>query len=77
MLSQLPDWHQLSDEAQLALARAALVQSAETLVLQAEALAREMEAGCIRDRGGPDALRLFAAMVRINGQDGFATAGNA
>ena len=73
----LSNWHQLSDKAQLALTRAALVKAAETLALQAETLAREMEAGCIRDRGGPDALRLFAAVVRINGQDGFATAGNA
>jgi len=71
------DWHRLSDQAQLALARAALVQAAETLVLQAETLAHEMEAGCIRDRGGPDALRLFAAVVRISGQHGVATAGNA
>jgi len=73
----LSNWHQLSDKAQLALTRAALVKAAETLALQAETLAREMEAGCIRDLGGPDALRLFAAVVRINGQDGFATAGNA
>jgi hypothetical protein len=72
----LSNWHQLSDKAQLALTRAALVQAAETLVLQAETLALEMEVGCIRDRGGPDALRLFAAVVRISGQDGFATAGN-
>jgi hypothetical protein len=73
----LSNWHQLSDKAQLALTRAALVKAAETLALQAETLAREMEAGRIRDLGGPDALRLFAAVVRINGQDGFATAGNA
>jgi len=71
------DWHRLSDQAQLALARAALVQAAETLILQAETLAREMEAGCIRDRGGPHALRLFAAVVRMNGAHGFGTAGNA
>lgn len=77
MLSRLYDWHQLSDEAQLALTRAALVQAAETLVLQAETLARKMEAGCIGDCGGPDALRLFAAVARISGQDGFTTAGNA
>jgi hypothetical protein len=38
MLSRLPDWHQLSDKAQLALTRAALVKAAETLVLQAETL---------------------------------------
>ena len=71
------DWHRLSDQAQLALARAALVQAAQTLARQAETLAREMEAGCIRDRGGPDALRLFGAVLRINGQHGFRTAGNA
>jgi hypothetical protein len=72
-----PDWHRLSDQAQLALARTALIQAAQTLALQAETLAREMEAGCIRDGGGPDALRLFAAILRINGQHGVGTAGNA
>jgi hypothetical protein len=71
------DWHRLSDEAQLALTRAALVRAAKTLALQAETLAREMEAGCIRDRGGPDALRLFAAVVRLSGQHEVGTVGNA
>jgi hypothetical protein len=71
------DWHRLSDQAQLAFTRAALVQAAEKLALQAETLAREMEAGCIRDHGGPDALRLFAAVVRVSAQHGFGTAGNA
>lgn len=71
------DWHRLSDEAQLALTRAALVRAAKTLALQAETLAREMEAGCIGDRGGPDALRLFAAVVRLSGQHEVGTAGNA
>jgi hypothetical protein len=71
------DWNRLSDQAQLALARTALVQAAETLAVRAEALAREMEAGCMRDRGGPDALRLFAAVVRLSGQHEVGTVGNA
>lgn len=32
---------------------------------QAEILATEIERGTIADRGGPDALRLLAALVRL------------
>jgi hypothetical protein len=71
------DWHLLSDKAQLVLSFAALIRAAETLAVQAETLAREMEAGRIGDRGGPDALRLFAAVVRVSGEGGFETVGNA
>jgi hypothetical protein len=43
----------------------------------ADAMAQEMEAGQITDRGGPDALRLFGAILRITGTVDFATVGNA
>jgi len=59
-----PVWPTLSDEAQLVLAREALARAAETLAGHAELLAGEMEFGTLLDRGGPDALRLFAAVVR-------------
>jgi hypothetical protein len=55
----------LSDELQLELAGQALVRAAETLAGQAECLAAEMDGGTLADQGGPEALRLFAAVVRV------------
>ena len=63
----LPDWHRLSDEMQLVLSRAALAKAAETIAEQADCLANEMEHGTLSDRGGPDALRLLATVVRLSG----------
>ena len=65
----LQDWHRLSDDLQLALSQRALTQAAETIAAHAELLACEMETGGIADLGGPDALRLLAAVVRVTGQD--------
>jgi len=62
------DWHALTDAAQLALTQLALQRAAETIAHQAELLAEEMEDGHLRDRGGPEALRLLAAVVRVSGQ---------
>ncbi|MFC0388081.1 hypothetical protein [Muricoccus vinaceus] len=70
-------WHTLPDEVQLTLSREALRRAAETLADHAELLAAEMEAGGLLDQGGPEALRLFAAVVRVTNKDGFATVGNA
>lgn len=70
-------WHDLPDEVQLALSREALRRAAETLAEHAELLAVEIETGALLDQGGPDALRLFAAVVRATNKDGFATVGNA
>ncbi|MFL5333337.1 MAG: hypothetical protein ACJ8H8_09185 [Geminicoccaceae bacterium] len=67
----------LSDNLQLVLSREALLQAAHTIAQQAEVLAGEMEDGCLADRGGPEALRLLAAVVRITGQDTLAPAGHA
>ncbi len=58
------DWNVLTEHAQLALSRAALAHAAGTLAVQAETLAEEMETGSLADRGGPDALRLLAAVIR-------------
>jgi len=60
----LENWSVLTPGAQLALSRAALVHAADTIAGQAETLAQEMETGTLDDRGGPDALRLLAAIVR-------------
>ncbi|MFC7736258.1 hypothetical protein ACFQX4_10445 [Roseomonas sp. GCM10028921] len=70
-------WHALPDELQLTLSREALRRAAETLAEHAELLAAEMESGTLLDQGGPEALRLFAAVVRATNRDGFATVGTA
>ncbi len=61
----LPDWNVMSDDLQLAVTREALNLAAETIASQAELLAFEIESGGLNDRGGPDALRLLAAIVRV------------
>ncbi len=57
-------WTTLSDDLQLALAEQALHHAAETIAGHAESLATEMEGGSLTDQGGPDALRLLAAVIR-------------
>jgi len=71
------EWTDLPEEHQLFLAREALRRAAETLADHAEMLAREMEIGTLLDRGGPEALRLFAAVVRETNRDSFGVAGRA
>jgi hypothetical protein len=64
------DWDSLSEPLQLMLAGAALRRAAATIAFQAETLAQEMKSGALEDRGGPDALRLLAAIVRVTGEAG-------
>ncbi|PZW39971.1 hypothetical protein C8P66_12613 [Humitalea rosea] len=70
-------WPELSDDQQLILAREAMRRAAETLADHAELLAAEMEDGGLVDQGGPEALRLFAAVVRATNGDSFGVAGHA
>lgn len=71
------EWNMLPDDVQLALSREALRRAAETLAEHADLLAAEIEHGGLLDRGGPDALRLFAAVVRATQADAFGPVGNA
>ncbi len=71
------DWDCLPEHRQLELAHQALLRAAATLAAQAEVLADEMENGTLADHGGPDALRLFAAVVRHSGEGALAPAGHA
>jgi hypothetical protein len=73
----LCDWALLSEPLQLAVAREALARAAETIAGQAMVLAAEMEEGVLPDRGGPEALRLFAAVVRVTGREVIPPAGHA
>jgi hypothetical protein len=70
------DWNQLPEALQITLSREALQRAAATIAAQAEVLADEMEYGSLADRGGPDALRLFAAVIRVEGQDELVPAGH-
>jgi hypothetical protein len=72
-----PAWNALPDDLQLTLSREALRRAAETLAGHAELLAAEMEDGCLIDQGGPEALRLFAAVVRATNNEAFGTVGHA
>ncbi|TCZ54624.1 hypothetical protein [Roseicella aquatilis] len=71
------DWNALTDDQQLALSREALRRAAETVADHAEVLAEEMAQGTLADRGGPDALRLFAAVLRATNRDAFGPIGRA
>jgi len=75
--SDVQEWTTMPDELQLALAREALRRAADTLAEHAELLAIEMETGALRDQGGPDALRLFAAVVRATTTDAMGAVGHA
>ena len=70
-------WNTMPEELQLVLSREALRRAAETLAEHAELLAEEMDSGTLTDRGGPDALRLFAAVVRATNEDSFGPVGHA
>lgn len=63
------EWNFLSDEMQLTLAREAFRQALATITEHAEALAGALEAGTIVDRGGPEALRLFVAVLAETHRD--------
>ncbi len=60
-----PDWNLLSDDQQLRLSHSALRTAADLIAGQAEILANEIEGGALADLGGPEALRLLAAIVRL------------
>jgi hypothetical protein len=62
----LSHWETISEDIQLRLAHDALLRAVEMIIGQAETLANEMEAGSLPDRGGPEALRLLAAVARAN-----------
>ena len=57
-------WETLSERSQLDLARSALDRAIGIVASRAESLAGEMENGGVADRGGVEALRLFATLTR-------------
>ena len=73
----LPEWNQLPDQLQIALSREALHRAAAIVATQAEVLADEIDNGNLADRGGAEALRLLAAVVRTSDGDDLAPQGMA
>lgn len=73
----LKDWTFLSDDLQLMVSREALRRAADAIAAQADMLAEEMDCGALTDRGGPEALRLLAAVVRASNEEEIATSGHA
>lgn len=70
-------WHSLPEPLQLVLAQESMRRAAATLAEQAELLAYEMDEGTLIDHGGPDALRLFAAIIRSTNAHAAGPVGNA
>lgn len=60
----MTDWDSLPEPLQLQLTQAALREASKNLAAYADALAAEIESGFMADRGGDEALRLFANLVR-------------
>jgi hypothetical protein len=58
------DWDNLPEDLQITVAREALIKAGAIIATQADTLAAEIELGNIADRGGADALRLLAAILR-------------
>lgn len=58
-------WDDLPEDCRLWLAEGAMRQACVILATKAEGLAHDMECGEIANRGGPDALRLLARLVRV------------
>ena len=71
------DWNFLSDDLQLVLSREALRRAGEIIAGQAETLAGEIDRGGLLDRGGAEALRLLAGVVRMTAQEGLGPVGHA
>ena len=65
----IADWNSLSESLQLYLAQQAFRQAAEMIAGQADVLADEFDIGSLADRGGAEALRLMAAIVRALGPE--------
>ncbi|WP_241667023.1 hypothetical protein [Muricoccus nepalensis] len=75
--AEFSSWRELPPDARQLLAQGAMQRAAALLAQHAELLAAEMEAGALLDDGGPEALRLFATLVRATNGDDWVTVGNA
>ncbi len=63
-------WNTLPTDLKLVVTRQALVMATEASAHQADLLADEFEHGTLTDRGGSEALRLLAALLRTQTKAG-------
>ena len=73
----LTQWNQLTEDLQISIAQEALHRATAAIAAKAEVLADEIENGAVADCGGPDALRLFAAVMRVSTAADWAPEGHA
>jgi len=79
MSAHLPrsEWHSISEELQLALARQAMRQAATIIADQADLFAVQFTTATLQDRGAADALALFATLLRETSAECLRPMGNA
>ncbi len=70
-------WYRIPEEYQLELADQSLRRAVMLIAEQADSLASAMEAGDLKDRGGPDALRVLGHLMRMAGREHLPPAGHA
>jgi hypothetical protein len=71
------EWHGISEELQLALAKQAMRQAAAIIADQADLFAVQFTTATLQDRGAADALKLFAVLLRETSAECLRPLGNA
>jgi hypothetical protein len=71
------EWHSISEDLQLALAKQAMRQAATIIADQADLFAIQFATATLQDRGAADALKLFAALLRETSAECLRPIGNA
>jgi hypothetical protein len=71
------EWHSISEDLQLALAKQAMRQAATIIADQADLFAIQFITATLQDRGAADALKLFAALLRETSAECLRPIGNA
>ena len=71
------EWHGISDELQVALAKQAMRHAAGIIADQADLFAVQFANATLQDRGAVEALKLFAVLLRETSAECLAPVGNA
>ena len=71
------EWHGISEELQVALAKEAMRHAATIIADQADLFAVQFANATLQDRGAVEALKLFAVLLRETSLECLAPIGNA
>jgi hypothetical protein len=71
------EWHSISEELQLALAKQAMRRASVIIADQADLFAVQFANATLQDRGAAEAIRLFAALLRETSAECLKPIGNA